>query len=360
MKERFIMELGAKIKELRQSRGMTQEQVAQKLNVSNQTVSKWETGAACPDLSLIVPIARLFGVTTDELFDFSATTDKLRLEELQKQYDETFKTGNLHDRLEISKQAVKEFPSDMKWLNDYGWDIWCDAVDLKGEEFAVAREKAINIFKTVIDQTDVDEIKCNSIVGICQCLCGAGRKAEALEYVDKFPDIKPMMKKKQEIYLNCLDGKEQKRGKQLYIYDMLSNLLRYLCWQYNFDEDQPVLIDTAISLTKLFFPDGNYLDEAYGLAHLYIRKAKHCADDGKADEAEVCFKEAFKCAHEFDGINGKYSYTAPLFNLVSFDRNNAAVTGQTTLTEDLRNMLELPYYAVLKNLDAYKEMCEKE
>ena len=88
------MELGAKIKELRQSRGMTQEQVAQKLNVSNQTVSKWETGAACPDLSLIVPIARLFNVTTDELFDFSAAADKLRLEELQKQYDETFKTGN--------------------------------------------------------------------------------------------------------------------------------------------------------------------------------------------------------------------------------------------------------------------------
>ena len=354
------MELGSKIKKLRQNRGMTQEQVAQMLHVSNQTVSKWETGAACPDLSLIVPIARLFNVTTDELFDFSATADKLRLEELRKQYDETFKTGNIRDRLEISKLAVKEFPSDMEWLNDYGWAIWCDATGLNGEEFITAREKAISIFKTIIEKTDVDEIKCDSIVGICQCLCGAGRKAEALEYVKQFPDIKPIMKLKQEIYLNCLEGEEEKREKQRHIYTMLSDLLRYLCWQYRFDEDQPVLLDTAISLTKLFFPDGNYLDEAYGLAHLYIRKAKHCADEGKADEAEVCFKEAFKCAHEFDGINGKYSYTAPLFNLLSFDKNDAAVTGTTTLTEDLRNMLELPYYAVLKNLDAYKEMCEKE
>lgn len=354
------MELGSKIKKLRQNRGMTQEQVAQMLHVSNQTVSKWETGTACPDLSLIVPIARIFGVTTDELFDFSETADKLRFEELRKQYDDTFKTGNLHDRLEISRQAVKEFPSDMRWLNDYGWAIWCNATGLNGEEFITAREKAISIFKTVIEQTDVDEIKCDSIVGICQCLCGAGRKAEALEYVNQFPDIKPIMKLKQEIYLNCLEGEEEKREKQRHIYTMLSDLLRYLCWQYRFDEDQPVLLDTAISLTKLFFPDGNYLDEAYGLAHLYIRKAKHCADEGKADEAEVCFKEAFKCAHEFDGINGKYSYTAPLFNLLSFDKNDAAVTGTTTLTEDLRNMLELPYYAVLKNLDAYKEMCEKE
>ena len=165
---------------------------------------------------------------------------------------------------------------------------------------------------------------------------------------------------KQDIYLNCLDGEEQKKGKQLHIYNMLSDLLRYLCWQYSYDEDQPVLIDTAISLTKLFFPDGNYLDEAYGLAHLYLRKAKHCADDKKAEEADECFKEAFKCAHEYDGLKGKHSYTAPLFYLVSFDKNDEAVTGQTTLTEDLKNMLELPYYAVLKNLDAYKEMTKSE
>ena len=354
------MELGAKIKELRQSRGMTQEQVAQKLNVSNQTVSKWETGAACPDLSLIVPIARLFGVTTDELFDFSATADKLRLEELQKQYDETFKTGNIQDRLEISKQAVKEFPSDMKWLDRYGWDIWCLLADihLTNEEYEKEREKATEIFKTVIRSECDEETKCSAIIGIAQCLCSVGKKAEALEYVNQFPDIKPIMKLKQEIYLNCLEGEEEKREKQRHIYTMLNDLLRYLCWQYRFDEDQPVLIDTAISLAKLFFPDGNYLDEAYGLAHLYLRKAKHCADADRTEEAEVCFKEAFKCAREYDGITGKNSYTAPLFNLVSFDRNDAAVTGTTTLAEDLKNMFELPYYAVLKKLDAYKEICE--
>ncbi len=358
------MELGAKIKELRQSRGMTQEQVAQKLNVSNQTVSKWETGAACPDLSLIVPIARLFGVTTDELFDFSATADKLRLEELQKQYDETFKTGNIQDRLEISKQAVKEFPSDMKWLDRYGWDIWCSATELhlNGEDLEKERNKAIEIFKTVINGECDDETKCDSIIGITYTLCNAGKKTEALEYVNRFPEISPIMspKQKRELYLCCLDGEEQKREKQVHIYELLNELIRYIGWQYDYEEDQGIVLDTVISLTKLFFPDGNYLDESYGLAHLYIRKAKHCADDGKADEAEVCFKEAFRCAHEFDGINGKYSYTAPLFNLVSFDRNDAAVTGQTTLAEDLKYVIELPYYSVLKNLDAYKEMCEKE
>ena len=54
---------------------MTQEKLAEYLHVSFQAVSKWETGAATPDLSLIVPLARLLDVTTDELFGISNNVD---------------------------------------------------------------------------------------------------------------------------------------------------------------------------------------------------------------------------------------------------------------------------------------------
>jgi len=53
------------------------QQLAEKLYVSFQTVSKWETGTTSPDLSQIVPLARLFGITTDELFDFNESSEKL-------------------------------------------------------------------------------------------------------------------------------------------------------------------------------------------------------------------------------------------------------------------------------------------
>ena len=60
--------LGRNIRYLRISRGMTQRQLAEQLHVSVQAVSKWETGSAYPDLVLLLPIARLFSVTLDELF----------------------------------------------------------------------------------------------------------------------------------------------------------------------------------------------------------------------------------------------------------------------------------------------------
>ena len=59
--------MGEFISVQRKATGMTQQQVADELGVSNKTVSSWETGASCPDISLIPAIADLFGVTCDEI-----------------------------------------------------------------------------------------------------------------------------------------------------------------------------------------------------------------------------------------------------------------------------------------------------
>ena len=61
------MTLGEKLKTLRASRGLSQEQLAAELNVSRQAVSKWECGDAAPDLDKLRAICAYFGVTTDHL-----------------------------------------------------------------------------------------------------------------------------------------------------------------------------------------------------------------------------------------------------------------------------------------------------
>lgn len=61
------MTLGEKICTLRTGKGLTQEDLAQRLEVSRQSVSKWETGQSVPDLEKIIRLADLFGVSVDEL-----------------------------------------------------------------------------------------------------------------------------------------------------------------------------------------------------------------------------------------------------------------------------------------------------
>ncbi len=62
------MNIGGNIKQLRQQLNLTQEQVALKLGVSYQAVSKWENNANTPDIALLPKIADLFGVSIDSLF----------------------------------------------------------------------------------------------------------------------------------------------------------------------------------------------------------------------------------------------------------------------------------------------------
>ncbi len=59
---------GAMIRRLRESRKMTQHQLAEKMNVSDKVISKWETGRGYPDISLIEPLSAALGVSIIELF----------------------------------------------------------------------------------------------------------------------------------------------------------------------------------------------------------------------------------------------------------------------------------------------------
>ena len=63
---------GAVIRELREKKNLTQAELAEILNVSDKTVSKWETAKGYPDISLLEPIARVFGVSITELISGNA------------------------------------------------------------------------------------------------------------------------------------------------------------------------------------------------------------------------------------------------------------------------------------------------
>ena len=78
------MELGKKIKQLRFKAGLTQEQLAERLGIGPQSVSKWETGVSMPDITALPLLAETFGVTIDDLFDL---TNEQRLNRIENRMD---------------------------------------------------------------------------------------------------------------------------------------------------------------------------------------------------------------------------------------------------------------------------------
>ena len=77
------MEIGKRIRQLRTIKSVTQEELANALNVSNQAVSRWETGITMPDINLLPSIALFFGITIDEIFNPSPEE---KLERLRRRF----------------------------------------------------------------------------------------------------------------------------------------------------------------------------------------------------------------------------------------------------------------------------------
>ena len=91
------MNLGERLLEFRKSKNLSQEEVAEKLNVSRQTVSKWESNASTPDFKKIVPLCDLFEISTDEL-----------LKGVKEEVEETVeKSDTFINPLEIRKKKAK-------------------------------------------------------------------------------------------------------------------------------------------------------------------------------------------------------------------------------------------------------------
>ena len=78
------MEIGKKIKQLRYKAGLTQEQLAEKLGIGAQSVSKWENAVAMPDITTLPLLAEIFGVSIDDLFDM---TTEQRLNRIENRMD---------------------------------------------------------------------------------------------------------------------------------------------------------------------------------------------------------------------------------------------------------------------------------
>ncbi|MBE5921948.1 MAG: helix-turn-helix domain-containing protein [Lachnospiraceae bacterium] len=100
------MELGNKMKALRLKAGLTQKKLAEELNVSFQTISKWENNVCAPDVMLLPKIAVFFGVTIDELFALSVG-QKLRRIENMLDMEKELSHDTFSETLEFLKEQLE-------------------------------------------------------------------------------------------------------------------------------------------------------------------------------------------------------------------------------------------------------------
>lgn len=118
------MTIGNKIKEIRKRLSLSQEDLAELLNVSRQAITKWETENGIPDITNLQQLSNTFGITVDSLLK----EDNLPLITLRKELDKTKYKNKLSSYHEILKE----------YFNDY-------------ELYVLTREKKMNVTEFIVD-----------------------------------------------------------------------------------------------------------------------------------------------------------------------------------------------------------------
>ena len=339
-------DIGKRIKELRKKKDMTQERLAEYLNVSYQAISKWETGASSPDLSMIVPLARLLSVSTDELFGLVSADEDPRLKELESALDATHETGDVGKRYEIAKTAVAEYPGNFDCL------LW---LALAEESFAVhncehySKEQlehfttAVKLYETIFEDCEDADTKNCAIHGLVRNLPNVGRKADAVFYAKQHPYDED------ELLMWCLSGEELSVHRQKMIERKMGKLVGDLEW----GKHDLHAIRAAETVIKTIIDDGNYLFYNEALMHNYIWQAMCLTREGKFEKAveTLKFSHQYAVAYEHDLEKARVKpvpYTCTILNKLTFDAKALWVSGTSTLTEDFREYLDQNHFDSLK------------
>jgi len=109
--------IGENLKRMRREKDITQEQLAEMLGVSYQSVSRWENNSCYPDMELLPTIASFFETTVDKLLGMNETIEKERTDAYLSRFQAAISHGDVEACIRIAREGVAEYPNNFVLLN---------------------------------------------------------------------------------------------------------------------------------------------------------------------------------------------------------------------------------------------------
>lgn len=296
------------IRMLRRERGFTQEELGEKLGVSAQSVSKWENGTTLPDVSMIIPLSSVFGVSTDVIF--GVTPDSL-----EREIDETKRYcggADVTNRecVERWKNIVARYPNSYKARFELAESLHCLATeDGDGGDYTSAIEQ----YERIVEEcTDVD-IRADAVVMLVNDYKRTSKVAEAVTAARRATP----MRASREVLLAVIDGSPtQHEDEQKLIDFCLNELSWYLInGRYETSEDKIDACRAALAVMDKIYYDGH--ETKYTSTHYrdaYVALSREYAKTGMYDEMYDSLEHAYDETEDRESLPvGVYKYSTNKF-----------------------------------------------
>ena len=191
------LNIGMNIKRLRLAKGFTQEQLADLLTISTAAVSKWEAKNTYPDITMLFPLAEIFGITVDELLGYDEAKAKADVDKILAEYQQLGVDGRFAERTELIVGARKKYPHDYRIMTKYMWDKAGGEAGNNAEILLKNKDELTQICDCILEGCTQDNLRAEAINMKAKLLHAAGDTQAALEVLSKLPAWHAPMVKEQ-------------------------------------------------------------------------------------------------------------------------------------------------------------------
>ena len=279
-------DFATKIKSLRKSFDLTQEEFAERLGMSSQAVSKWETGTAMPDISMFPILANFFSVTTDELLGVDVSRREERIREIISEGDRLYREWKQAEMVEHYRNAVMEYPGEDELWFRLAWSLNQAQGVVRSREEDMA--ESIRIYKNILERTRDVRLTVKIQSQLADLYHNLGQDAEALEWAGKLPSL-TQSRQLTVTRLGLYEGAEQVEWNQAIMESYVVYLLELMRTHADVNYRNPA---TPLALSERI----GVLDKIIGLLDLLYGESKY----GWHYEAYECHRMA-AALYLFDG-----------------------------------------------------------
>lgn len=302
------IQIADNIRELRKQRGMMQERLAEALGVSVAAVSKWERGAATPELGYIVELAELFGVSVDALIGYRVQSGECRA--LEERIHGLQRAKAFDEAAHEAEKALVRYPDDFRLVYRCAQMYQHKGLENDDPEAVQRAMDLMNHAIRLLPQNDDPEISEYSIwAEIAQCHIQLGRRETGVELLKKHNICGVHNGTIGYHYALAQMGKAREAEPFLMraFGDILANTVKVMVGYANYYErigDREASLDAQLWLIRTLESirkDENaatYLDKL--CAPLYAQCAALSLALGREADAEAYLRLALKCARRFD------------------------------------------------------------
>ena len=294
-----MFNFGEQLKSLRKSKELTQEQAAELLGISKQSVSRWENNSTYPDIMFLPTLASFYGVTVDRLLGADGDEN----EKMRKQYfeniEQAHRLGDRRTAFLLSQELYARFPNEREVIISMIGDAYVMGFHEKTEERKHYLETAIAVSQRFLKMAEDIEDQCYCIKNIAVCYKLMGEQEKAARWANKLPTIWQGV---ETAHIGVLEGNEKYPIFQRHLHGALHLIYRLI---YAFAEnpdnsaaERAEILEKILVLFDTLFEKGDYGFYHFFISRIYLEIARSSVEN--TEKALDCIEKAVKHAKERD------------------------------------------------------------